>query len=72
MGEEICTKALKLVDGRGGWSRWGTGLRWCHAVTMVALLAGGMDGRGDAWPKCRGLSTGDHGGDAAVCWMKGK
>ena len=65
--EEICTDTLKWIDGRGGWSRWVTGLGWCHAVTMVTLLAGGMDGRGDAWPKYRGLSVDNHGGDAAVC-----
>ena len=67
VGEEICTDTLKWVDGGSGWSRWGTGLGWCHVVTMVKLLAGGMDGRGDACPKYGGLSVGDHGGDAAVC-----
>ena len=34
---------------------------------MAALMVGGMDGRGDAWPKYRGLSMGGHGGDATVC-----
>ena len=59
--EEICAGTLKWVESKGGWSRWGTGFRWCHVVTVVALLAGGMDGSGDAWPKYRRLSVGDHG-----------
>ena len=52
-GEEICTDTLGQVDSGGGWSRWGTGLGWCHAVTMVALLVGGMDGMVYTWPKYR-------------------
>ena len=44
MGEEVTADTLEGVS---------TGLGWCHAVTMAAILLGGVDGRCDARPENR-------------------
>ena len=53
MGEEVTADTLEGVS-RWHWRcGWCTGLGWCHAVTVAAVLLGGVDGRCDARPENR-------------------
>ena len=53
MGEEVTADTLEGVS-RWHWGcGWCTGLGWCHAVTVAAVLSGGVDGGCDARPENR-------------------